>query len=294
MSEFLYPGQTLEQGQYLEAYPSGTVVRAQVDADCRFSVRWKLSADDPGHAIFDINRPSAGKPTLTYQTDGALVLRSSVAGELWRAPAAGQPGPVGEPAYARLLDNGQLQLVSRIPKGQAVAYWTSAPNLTRGGVGMIKSRCNELFPGHGQLTLSSDPPGLALPAGVEALPDDMEAVSVQSVKDDLSQRWEVTNLHWDGHTAGILRNQKTGKILWGPPRKYGLVGQSSRITPDTLWYFFDDFHHLKDSRGLRSINCGELALDVAGEGPYKPGSVLIFYDWLYPNRYNQLWNPLIK
>lgn len=293
MSDFLNAGQSLKTGEYIEASPDGSMIlRAQVDSDGCFTIRWKLDRDDPGYVIFSINTPSAGAHTLTYQNDGYLVLSGSDGEKLWQAPAPGQPGPTGTPRYARILSNGQFQLVSQPSKGDKVQYWVTAQNVTFEGTSRILSSCNELFPGKGLLALSSTPPAQgAISAEIQeaSLGGPNEAASVVTYRDDLSQRWDIINLHWDGNTAGILRNQATKTILWAPPRKYAKVGLSKAITADTLWYFIGQKLPGREDLGLRTVNCGNLVLNVPGEGPYTSGSSVILYDDVYPQKYNSLW-----
>lgn len=298
MSDFLYAGQSLKTGDYIEAYPDPSIVmRAQIDSDGSFTVRWKLDRDDPGYVIFSSNTASAGAHTLTYQNDGYLVLSGSGGEKLWQAPSPGQPGPAGKPLYARILSNGQFQLVSELPNGDKTQYWITAPNVTFEGTSRILSSCNSRFPGKGPLALSSSPPTQGSAGGEtqeasQGGPN--EAASVVTYSDDSAQRWDIVNLHWDGNTAGILRNQATKAILWAPPRKYAKVGLSRTITADTLWYFFGNQLPGRDDLGLRTINCGDLVLNVPGEGPYTSGSSVILYDYVYPEQYNSLWKNLIK
>jgi hypothetical protein len=298
MSDFLYAGQSLKTGEYIEAYPDPSIVmRAQIDSDGCFTVRWKLDQDDPGYVIFSSNTASAGAHTLTYQNDGYLVLSGSGGEKLWQAPSPGQPGPAGKPLYARILSNGQFQLVSELPNGDKTQYWITAQNLSFSGTSVIRSWCNDRWPGKDLLVLSSTPPTQgAISAGApeESQTNPNEAVSVQTFKDDLSQRWDIIYLHRDGNTAGILRNQATKTILWAPSRKYAKVGLSRTITADTLWYFFGQRTPYDKYLGLRTINCGDLALNIPGEGPYSGGSSVILYDWVYPEQYNSLWGNLPK
>jgi hypothetical protein len=293
MSDFLYTGQSLKTGEYVEAYPDPSMVlRAQIDSDGSFTVRWKLDRDDPGYVIFSSNTASAGAHTLTYQNDGYLVLTGSGGEKLWQAPSPGQPGPAGKPLYARILSNGQFQLVSELPNGDKIQYWVTAQNLTFEGTSRILSSCNHLFPGKGLLALSSTPPtegAISAETQEASQGGPNEATSVVTYKDDSTQRWDIINLHWDGNTAGVLRNQATKTILWAPPRKYAKVGLSRTITADTLWYFFGKQLPGVYDLGLRTINCGDLVLNVPGEGPYTSGSSVILYDYVYPEKYNSLW-----
>lgn len=293
MSDFLYTGQSLKTGDYIEAYPDPSMVlRAQIDSDGSFTVRWKLDRDDPGYVIFSSNTASAGAHTLTYQNDGYLVLTGSGGEKLWQAPSPGQPGPAGKPLYARILSNGQFQLVSELPNGDKIQYWVTAQNLTFEGASRILSSCNHLFPGKGLLALSSTPPtqgAISAETREASQGGPNEAASVVTYKDDSTQRWDIINLHWDGNTAGVLRNQATKTILWAPPRKYSKVGLSRTITADTLWYFIGQKVPGQNDLGLRTINCGDLVLNVPGEGPYTSGSSVILYDYVYPEKYNSLW-----
>lgn len=298
MSDILYAGQSLTGGAYLDAQPDPSIImRAQIDSDGCFTVRWKLDRDDPGHVIFSSNTASAGSHTLSYGNDGYLVLATGSGQKLWQAPSPGQPGPAGKALYARILSNGQFQLVSEMPNGEKIQYWVTAPNVTFDGTAAIQSWCNDRWPDKGLLVLSSLPPSRGVISGTqpqEAQAGPHEAVSMQTYKDESSQRWDIVNLHWDGHTAGILRNQATRTILWAPPRKYANAGLSRTITADTLWYFFGQRFPRDTHLGLRTISCGDLVLNVPGEGPYSSGSGVILYDWVYPAQYNSLWANLPK
>lgn len=258
MADFTFHvGNLIQDGEYWEARrDTGGVIHALCSGPDftwgNFAIVWKFNDDDPGFPIFNVNVHTYGPHFVTLEENGLTLYEGDPVRPgkiLWRADC-----PDAERGVLR--DNGQISLYDK----SGTLRWQSAQNLTADGVRTIYSFAPPI------LMLSGQPPS----------DPGFPWVSVQTFDDDDPRnRWEMINLHTDGNTYGILRNVAADMILDVQPAQGQLAQLTRSIRPDSLWYFLSGGHG-PASYCVRTINCGLLVLNAAGDSPAPGGRVVLW------------------